>query len=246
MKSIDCLVNKLSYDLHIHSCLSPCGDEDMTPANIMGMAAVKQLEVVALTDHNSCKNCVAAEKHAKDYGIMFLPGMELTTIEEVHVLCLFQTVEEAMKFDSYVGKQMGEVENVEEIFGRQLICNDKDEMIGKETNLLIQSTKISFDEVYPLMEEYHGVMIPAHIDKDSHSVLYNLGFVPEGSKFRAAELVGYEGRKSLFQRHPYLGQCLCLKNSDAHYLEKINEPENFLWVERKSMAAVFSLLRHGK
>lgn len=239
-------MNKLSYDLHIHSCLSPCGDEDMTPANIMGMAAVKQLEIVALTDHNSCKNCVAAEKHAKDYGIMFLPGMELTTIEEVHVLCLFQTVEAAMKFDSYVSKQIGQVENVEEIFGRQLICNEKDEIIGKETNLLIQSTNISFDEVHPLMEEYHGVMIPAHIDKESHSILYNLGFVPVGSRFRTAEIARYEEREALFQKHPYLGHCLCLNNSDAHYLEQMNEPKNFLGVKEKSMAQVFSLLRLGK
>ena len=79
----------LFYDLHIHSCLSPCGDDDMTPANLVGMAAVKGLDVIALTDHNSCRNCPAALYHGKNYGVTVIPGMELTTAEEVHVICLF-------------------------------------------------------------------------------------------------------------------------------------------------------------
>lgn len=83
---------RISYDLHIHSCLSPCGDDDMTPNNIVGMAALKELNVIAVTDHNSCKNCPAIMKLAKAYGIIAIPGMELTTSEEVHVLCYFYTL----------------------------------------------------------------------------------------------------------------------------------------------------------
>ena len=85
----------LSYDLHLHSCLSPCGDDDMTPANIVGMAAVMGLELIALTDHNSAKNCPAFLKMAEEYGILALPGMELTTEEEVHVVCLFSELDAA-------------------------------------------------------------------------------------------------------------------------------------------------------
>ena len=92
----------LYYDLHIHSCLSPCGDDDMTPANIAGMAAVKGLDVIALTDHNSCKNCPAILKHGEEYGITVIQGMELTTSEEVHVVCLFPALGDAMAFDGYV------------------------------------------------------------------------------------------------------------------------------------------------
>ena len=89
----------LYYDLHIHSCLSPCGSEDMTPYNIAAMAALKGLDVIAVTDHNSCKNCPAVLAAAKEYGVLALPGMELTTSEEVHAVCLFETLDAAMAFD---------------------------------------------------------------------------------------------------------------------------------------------------
>ena len=92
----------LFYDLHIHSCLSPCGSDDMTPYNIAGMAALKGLDVIAVTDHNSCKNCPAVLAAAKEYGILAVPGMEINTSEEVHAVCLFKSQEKAMEFDAYV------------------------------------------------------------------------------------------------------------------------------------------------
>ena len=91
----------ITYDLHIHSCLSPCGDDDNTPSNIVGMAMIKGLQVIAITDHNSCKNCGAAMKVGEAYGVKVIPGMELTTMEEVHVVCLFPDLEKAMKFDDF-------------------------------------------------------------------------------------------------------------------------------------------------
>ena len=127
----------LTYDLHIHSCLSPCGDEDMTPGNIAGMAVVNGLDVIALTDHNSCKNCPAFMKIAADYGILALPGMELTTQEEAHVVCLLARLSDAMAFDAYVEKQLIPFPNNEEIFGRQIIRNEADEICGSVENLLL-------------------------------------------------------------------------------------------------------------
>ena len=93
---------ELSYDLHIHSCLSPCGDDDMTPGNIVGMSAIKGLDVIAVTDHNSCRNCPAVLKLAEQYGVLAIPGMELTTAEEVHAVCLFSELSAAMEFDRFV------------------------------------------------------------------------------------------------------------------------------------------------
>ncbi|MDI9489318.1 MAG: PHP domain-containing protein, partial [Bacillota bacterium] len=93
---------KLSYDLHIHSCLSPCSDEDMTPANIVNMAKLLGLDVIAVTDHNSCRNCPAVYNYAQKNNILVIPGMELCTMEEVHVLCFFEELENAMAFDKYV------------------------------------------------------------------------------------------------------------------------------------------------
>ena len=123
---------QLTYDLHIHSCLSPCGDKDMTPANIAGMAAVKGLNAVALTDHNTSKNCRPFLKMAEAYGITAIPGMELCTEEEVHVVCLFPDLYAAEDFDRYVYDRMLKIPNKEHIFGEQLIMNDEDEIIGEE------------------------------------------------------------------------------------------------------------------
>ena len=109
----------LKYDLHIHSCLSPCADDDMTPANIVGMAQIKELDLIAITDHNSCMNCAVVQELAKEAGIVALCGMELTTLEEVHVLCLFRTIEDAMMMSNYVYSQLIPIVNNELIFGHQ-------------------------------------------------------------------------------------------------------------------------------
>ena len=119
-------MTELAYDLHIHSCLSPCGDDDMTPANIAGMAALKGLDAVALTDHNSCKNCPAFLAAAKEYGIIGIPGMELTTSEEVHAVCLFPELYQAMEFDRFVYSRLIKVKNRPEIFGKQQIYDEND------------------------------------------------------------------------------------------------------------------------
>ena len=175
---------KLSYDLHIHSCLSPCGDDDMLPSNIVGMAALKELDVIAITDHNSCKNCPAVMKLAEAYGVLAIPGMEICTSEEVHVVCLFPDLNRAMLFDEFVSSIILPTPNNEDIFGKQQICDEDDNIIGKVSNLLINAVDLSFDGLYDAIRQYDGIMIPAHIDKSSNSLLSNLGFIPPDSKFK--------------------------------------------------------------
>jgi len=233
----------LSYDLHIHSCLSPCGDEDMTPANIVGMAALKQLDVIAVTDHNACKNCEAAMKAALPYDLIVIPGMEICTLEEVHALCLFPRLEDAMNFDAYVYERLPAFENNEKIFGRQLIYTETDQISGKEPKLLINATEISFDVLHQLVLSFHGIMIPAHIDRGSNSLLSNLGFVPPDSQFKCAELKNMEKLNELVLKNPYLKQCNIISNSDAHYLEDINEPDLTLSANSKSPEDILSSLR---
>jgi len=233
----------LSYDLHLHSCLSPCGDDDMTPGNIVGMAVIKELDVIALTDHNSCKNCSSFMKLAEAYGIIAIPGMELCTVEEVHVVCLFPTLEDAMNFDQYVYDKLMRVSNNECIFGKQQICNEEDEIIGNEPYLLINVADIPFDQVYDLVNEYHGIMIPAHIDKNANSVLSNLGFIPPDSKFTCVELKNMASLHTIRKSNPYLDKCKVISNSDAHYLEHINEPVNYLYSESKQIKDILQSLR---
>lgn len=235
-------MNKLSYDLHIHSCLSPCGDEDMTPANIVGMSSLKNLDIIAVTDHNSCKNCPAVMELAEEHNLLVLPGMELCTMEEVHVLCLFTELYDAMAFDEYVYSQLIKIPNDEAIFGKQEIYDALDLKIGSEPYLLINATKITFDNLGKLMKEFHGVYIPAHMDKSSNSLLSNLGFVPPEADFKAAELANISLKDEISRKNPYLLNCNILTNSDAHYLEHINEAVNFLPCMERSREAVLRAL----
>lgn len=232
----------LTYDLHIHSCLSPCGDDDMTPANIVGMAAVMGLEAIAVTDHNSCKNCPAVMAAAEEYGILAVPGMEINTSEEVHAVCLFPELEAAMAFDSYVYERLIRFPNDEKIFGKQQLYNQQDEVTGTIPWLLINSVDISFDRLWDLVRSYGGVMFPAHIDKTANSLLANLGFIPPDSQFKTAEVKDLTKLHGLKKANPYLEGCRIISNSDAHYLEHINEPDLTLRVEEKSVEGIIKAL----
>lgn len=233
----------LYYDLHIHSCLSPCGDDDMTPANIAGMAAVKGLDVIALTDHNSCKNCPAILKHGEEYGITVIPGMELTTAEEVHVVCLFPALGDAMAFDGYVYEHLLPIKNREDIFGKQQIMDADDQVTGNVERLLISATDISFDQVFGLVESYRGIAYPAHIDKSTTSLLSNLGFVPPDSSFTCAEISTFDHLHQIQKEHPYFLQCKMLSSSDAHYLEDIREPDYQIYARSRAAKDILEGLR---
>ena len=219
---------ELSYDLHIHSCLSPCGDMDMTPNNIAGMAMIKELNIIALTDHNTARNAPALIKAAEQFGIIVLPGMELTTEEEVHVVCLFSETEDALAFDSYVYDRLLKIRNKPDIFGPQILMNENDEPVGEEEYLLINATRIPFDRVYDAVTAHNGIMIPAHLDKSTTSLISNLGMIPPDSKFTCAEVKDLTKLHGLLHAHPYLENCRIISDSDAHYLEDISEPVHTL------------------
>ncbi|ABX44143.1 PHP domain-containing protein [Lachnoclostridium phytofermentans] len=234
----------LTYDFHIHTCLSPCADDDMTPTNIVMMAALKGLDVIAITDHNTCRNCKIAIEIGKKNNILVLPGMELTTSEEVHVICLFAELEDAMLFDSYVYEHLIKVKNKESIFGNQLVVDEDEKVVEREEYLLINATTIGFSDVYEIVTAYRGVMIPAHIDKNSNSVISNLGFLPPDSRFSCVEFTKLENRELFVPNNPYLHQCNVISDSDAHNLGQISEPIHLLSASMKSATAVLKALEN--
>lgn len=237
---------KLSYDLHIHTCLSPCGDDDMIPENILGMAYTKGLNVIAITDHNSLKNCRPVMEHCKEYGIIAIPGVELNTSEEIHVLLLFKTLEKAMVFDEFLENRLVKVKNREKIFGKQEIVNEKGLLLGTEENLLINTTDISLDEIKDIADRFNAIIIPAHIDKEANSVLSILGSIPDNLGIKVVEIKDSSRLKELTKKHPYLENCMVIYNSDAHYLSEINEPINYIEVNEESIKAIFSALSGKK
>ena len=139
-------MSRYYYDLHLHSCLSPCGDNDNTPNNLVGMGVLAGLQIMALTDHNTCRNCPAFFEAAKKQGIVPVAGMELTTAEDIHMVCLFKTLDDASAFDEVLDGYRIPIPNRPEIFGRQLIMDEDDNVIGEVDNVLSFATSLSFDE----------------------------------------------------------------------------------------------------
>ena len=182
-------------------------------------------------------------KLAEQFGVLAVPGMEINTSEEVHAVCLFPALEQALDFDAYVYGRLMKFPNKEAVFGKQQICNEEDEVVGTEPNLLINSVDISFDRLWDLVRSYGGVMFPAHIEKSANSLIANLGFVPPDSKFKTAELKDLKKLHEAKRGNPYLDGCRIISNSDAHYLEHIHEPDLTIPVREKSIRGVLDALR---
>ena len=215
-------MTRYAYDLHIHSCLSPCADDDMTPANIAGMASLAGVQLLALTDHNSCGNCASFMKACRQYGIVPVPGMELTTAEEIHMVCLFPDLEPALGFDREVKTHLLPVRNRAEIFGRQLLMNEADEVMGEEEILLISATDLPLEDAYALALRYGGAAYPAHIDRDANGIIAILGAIPPEPAFPAFELRDGDNRAAYTERYGLAGRRIVC-SSDSHNLWTIGE-----------------------
>ena len=212
----------LACDLHVHSCLSPCADDDMTPYSIAGMAKLNGLDAVALTDHNTCGNCETFFRACEHYGIVPVPGMELTTAEEIHVICLFPTLAQAKAFHDEVRTHRIAVQNRVQIFGRQLYIGEGDEIVGEEPNLLINATMLSLSEAAALARKHGGVAYPAHVDRESNGVIAVLGEMPEEPAFATVEFHAPE--KVPEYRETYrLADKNVVTASDAHRLWGLSE-----------------------
>ncbi len=244
-------MSRYTYDFHNHSCLSPCADNDATPSAIAGMGALAGYRVMALTDHNSCKNCPAFFRAAEAYGIIPIAGMELTTAEEIHVVCLFPTLEDALAFDRTVGERRMMIKNKPETFGEQRIVDENDNVIGIDEHLLIVATTIALAEVPELVSQRNGVCYPAHIDRESGGILAILGDFPPDVPFRIAEFHDLANASSYRARYPALAGISFLSSEDAHRLDGIRDAEAYLSLDTEAedgvsvRGAVFRLLREG-
>lgn len=232
-----------SYDFHIHSCLSPCGDNDMTPNNIVGMAAISGLEIIAITDHNTCRNAPAVLKAAEEAGITAIPGMELCTSEEAHIVCLFETLEGAMEFDRYIYDNMPHIKNKPDIFGEQRILDENDGLIGTIDDLLLVASYIGADEVKALCEKYGGTAFPAHVDRDSYSLTAALGSIPPEGGYTFAEVTREADLAEVAGMYPELRSMGIVRDSDSHYLDTLaTSVPHSMELPEKSVGAVLRLL----
>lgn len=217
-------MNAFAVDLHIHSCLSPCGEDDMTPCNIAGMGYLNGLKIMALTDHNTAKNCPAFYAACRAYGIVPVPGMELTTAEDVHMVCLFPELETALAFDKTVEERRMKVRNKPAIFGEQVIMGEEDVPIGNDPWFLPAATSLSIEEGAKLVRSMGGICYPAHIDREANGLLAILGAFPETPVFTLAELHD-EDKRDLAEGRKIL------VSSDAHRLWEISDGSFFVHLD---------------
>ena len=229
---------KLYYDFHIHSALSPCGDNDMTPNNLINMSIIKGLDAVALTDHNACENVRAAAAVAGD-KIIFIPGMEVETSEEVHIVTLFPTADAAEEMQRILFDSSPYIPNRPEIFGNQYIMDENDEICGEIDRMLVTASGLDIYTVVAAAKDLGGIAYPAHIDRESYSVLSNLGFIPPDLDISAVEITE-KSRTAL--EGEYSNRYNIITSSDAHYLWDISERNHYIEVSDASVREILNAI----
>lgn len=229
---------KLYYDFHIHSALSPCGDNDMTPNNLINMSIIKGLDAVALTDHNACENARAAAAVAGD-KIIFIPGMEVETSEEVHIVTLFPTADAAEEMQRILVDSSPFIPNRPEIFGNQYIMDENDEICGEIDRMLVTASGLDIYTVVAAAKDLGGIAYPAHIDRESYSVLSNLGFIPPDLDISAVEITE-KSRAAL--EGEYSNRYNIITSSDAHYLWDISERNHYIEVSDASVRGILNAI----
>lgn len=224
-------MQKIALDLHIHSALSPCGEGEMTPNNIVNMAILKELDYIAVTDHNSAKNLPAVMAVAEGSGMAVLPGIEVTTKEEAHVLAYFDNLAAAMALDEILYDRLPAIMNQEEIFGPQLIIDETDHVVGQVDKLLISATDMGITELDQIVSELGGVIVPAHIDRSAYSVVASLGFIPPDLAIHTCELSKQADLEDIKKKRWFFKDYAFIQSSDAHQLEDIAERDYLIEID---------------
>jgi len=213
-------------DLHNHSCLSPCGDLEMSPRNLARKAREKGIDILALTDHNSALNCPAFEAACKEMDILGIFGLEITTIEEIHVLALFEQVSQALDMGECISRHYSSFPNRPEKMGDQVYVDAEENILGEvELNLAQGASAFTLEDLGKEIHDREGLFIPAHIDRPSFSLISQLGFIPAGP-YNALEAMNRQS----FSLQPYPVIC----GSDAHYIQDIGKRSFTIQCEEKS------------
>ena len=208
-------------DLHIHTVVSACAEAEMIPPLIVRRAVALGLGLIGVTDHHSVENVQAVEQAARPHGIRVLPGMEVQTREEVHVLCLFDDLDCARSWQDMIWKHLPAHANREEHFGAQYVVNAEGDYLRSNERLLQTSTTLSFEKVLGLAEEWGGLALPAHVDRPRYSLFANLGMIPEGVALTGAEISARITEEEAISRFPSLKGRSLVQSGDAHRLEEM-------------------------
>lgn len=231
------MLKRFRADLHIHSCLSPCGSEEMKPKAVVNQAMAVGLDMIAICDHNSAENLSAFIEAGKKEGLAVLPGMEVSSREEIHLIALFNRPEDCLILQDWVYQYLPG-KNEEDVFGPQMLVNEKSETIGQSDKLLIGATLLPFEQIVAFVENLQGVAIASHIDRQAFSLIGQLGFIPEGVFLDGLEISSrttMEEARSRFRSYQHMA---FVRFSDAHSLEEIGRVSTQFLLEERTSAEI--------
>ena len=227
-------MGKIKADLHMHTCLSPCGDVLMRATAIVEQAGKAGLDMIGICDHNSAENAGAVMSAGERKGLAVIPGMEVTSREEVHILGLFGDAEGLMDLQAVVYENLPG-ENDQEAFGPQLVIDDRDRVVGTNDKLLIGATTLAVEQVVGAIHQFGGLAVASHIDRERFGIIGQLGFIPEGLGLDAVEVANSSLREWDYA-YPVVA------SSDAHYLEDVGRNSTCFEVERASFDEIAKAL----
>ncbi len=229
-------------DLHIHTCLSPCGDLSMSPREIVKTARSKGIDMIAVCDHNTCENVEAVTKAASNHSLKVLPGMEVTSVEEVHIVALFENLADAFALQNLVYAHL-QGENDVDAFGLQVVVNEDSEVLRFNKKLLIGATDLSIDEVVGQIHSFGGLAIAAHIDREGFGIIGQLGFIPEHLQFDALEISSSMTTDEGRQKFVEYSHCSFIWSSDAHSPDEIGRATTRFLLQTLSLGELQKALR---
>lgn len=218
-------------DLHIHTVLSPCGDLDMSPRNIVDIAIQRGMDIIGISDHNSTLQSGLVKQLGEERGLYVLCGVEVTTKEEVHCLCFFSNDNELAIFQQFIEDRFPNIPNNVDYFGYQVVVNEKNEIVNEIDTLLTSAISASIEQVEAKVHQLNGIFIPAHINKSQNSLLSQLGFLPKGLKVDALELSRHVKVDNFLKTNAYLSNHSFIQSSDAHYPDDIGTVYTELYIK---------------
>lgn len=230
-------------DLHLHTVLSPCGDLEMSPSAIVDRALERGLDMIAISDHNTTRQVRVCQKIGRERGLFVLGGVEVTSQEEAHCLCFFETDAQLDEFQSFLDVHLPPIPNDEDRFGYQLIVDENDEITGEEPYHLLNAIDVDIDGLYDEVHRIGGLFVPAHVNKSSTSLMSQLGFVPPDLRADGLEINKFTTRDEFVKKFAYLKRFNFITDSDAHFIPDVGSVYNVIHMEHRSFAEFAMALR---
>ena len=232
------MLKEFKADMHIHTCLSPCSDWDMSPRKIVRQSLKIGLDIIAICDHNTAENCGAVMREGESLGLPVLPGIEICSKEEVHILALFDKLEQVLAMQDYVYAHLSG-ENQPEVFGHQVVANEDDEVIGENPRLLIGATGLGLYDIVTKTHSLGGISLSSHVDRTAYGIIGQLGFIPPDLEIDGVEVSYRVKLASAREEVPGIDKYPCVAASDAHFLNDIGK----VWTNLRLAAPTLSEIR---